>query len=256
MTLHVRTVADSFAAGFLAISAVLTALRTTTIRPELHTERAFADEAGLTLDPFSGDFPIESLNLLSVVSQPSNPVLWALLAALVVAVGAHMLTRIRRPVPSGRQKAETAGLLLAAVWPWLLNPMPLPGLALAALSALLLAGPARPQTGQPGVGNKGDLPIAFVAGWVLVASSSALGMYVHYRLGVEIERAVLAGLLITALVGVWWQLKINGAVTFSLAIIWAMIGIAAATAGASITIATACVLGISAFAVVLVRVTT
>ncbi|ARJ69611.1 hypothetical protein [Paracoccus contaminans] len=81
-------------------------------------------------------------------------------------------------------------------------------------------------------------------------------MYVHFRLGVGLERAVLIGLLVTALLGAWGQLRMNGAITFSLAIIWAMIGFAATTAGTSITIATACVLGISALAVVLVRVTT
>ena len=104
------------------------------------------------------------------------------------------------------------------------------------------------------VGNA--LPVAFIAGWLLVAATSALGMYVHFRLGVDLEQAVLIGLLVTALLGAWGQLRMNGAITFSLAIIWAMIGFAAATAGTSITIATACVLGISALAVVLVRVTT
>ena len=59
-----------------------------------------------------------------------------------------------------------------------------------------------------------------------------------------------------ALLGAWGQLAMNRPVSFALALIWAMIGFAAATAGASIVIATACVLGISALAVVLVRVTT
>ena len=55
---------------------------------------------------------------------------------------------------------------------------------------------------------------------------------------------------------VWLQLKIDRFPTFSLAVIWGMIGLAGETVGYSITIATACVLGISALAVVLVRVTT
>ena len=47
-----------------------------------------------------------------------------------------------------------------------------------------------------------------------------------------------------------------GTIVIGLAVIWAMIGLAGGTVGYSITIATACVLGISALAVVLVRVTT
>lgn len=255
MTLQGRTIADSFAAGSFAISAVLTALRTTTIRPELHTGRVF-DTGGLSFALPDDPLGKAGLNLLGVVSQPSNPVLWILLAAVVVAVGAHMLSRIRQPVPPGREWAETVALMLAAVWPWLLNPMPLPGLALAALSAGLLTQGVMPQSGGTRREGGGDLPVAFIAGWLLVAATSALGMYVHFRLGVDLEQAVLIGLLVTALLGAWGQLRMNGAITFSLAIIWAMIGFAATTAGTSITIATACVLGISALAVVLVRVTT
>ena len=59
-----------------------------------------------------------------------------------------------------------------------------------------------------------------------------------------------------ALLSVWIQLRIDRFPSFALAVIWAMIGLAGETAGTSITIATACVLGISALAVVLVRVTT
>ena len=75
-------------------------------------------------------------------------------------------------------------------------------------------------------------------------------------MGLGLERAILLGLLAAALASVWVQLRIDRFPSFSLAVIWGMIGLAAETAGFSITIATACVLGISALAVVLVRVTT
>lgn len=88
-----------------------------------------------------------------------------------------------------------------------------------------------------------------------MAATSALGL-VLFDLGMGLERAILLGLLVAALAAAWVQLRLPRLVMFSAAAIWAMIGIAAATAGTSITIATACVLGISAVAVVVVRTTT
>lgn len=253
MTHKARNIADSFAAGLFAISTALTALRTSTVRPELHTERALMDGAELAFAAPAG--ARGGLNLLGLVSQPSNAVLWALLVAVIVATGAHALGRLRRPMPSARERADTIGFLLGAAWPWVLNPAPLTGLALAGLSVLLLTRGIVRHAGGTAQAH-GDLPVAFVAGWLLVAASSALGMYLHLRMGMGLESAILAGLLVTALLGARVQLKMDGGASFSLAIIWAMIGFAAATAGTSITIATACVLGISALAVVLVRVTT
>lgn len=256
MRVIVRTVLDSFAAGSFAISALLTALRTTTMRPDLHTERALLDDrfpplAGLSFVPSE-----LKRNLLGPVSQPGNPVLWTLLAAVVIATGLHLISRLHRREPQVREGALALGLLCGAVWPWVLNPIPLAGLALAVASCLLLVGGIMPgPRGRPPPAVD-DLPIAFVAGWMLMAATSALGMYVHHRLGLELERSVLIGLLPAALLGAWFQLRMEGGVTYSLALIWGMIGFAAATAGSSITIATACVLGISALAVVVVRVTT
>lgn len=245
-----RILMDSFAAGAFAISAVLTALRTTTLSPDLHTEQAFMSRDLADMS--------NAHNLLGVVAQPTNPVLWALLAAVLVATGLYLAARAGRAargsVPHGLQ---TLGLICAAAWPWILNPSPLAGLVLAAVSCLLLAaGIMRRDPGAPRGGWLEDLAMPFVAGWLLMAATSSLGMYVHEYLGVGLERATLIGLLPAALLGAWGQLRMDGAITFSLAIIWAMIGFAAATAGSSITIATACVMGISALAVVLVRVTT
>lgn len=256
MKLLARQIADSFAAGLFAISTTLTALRTSTVHPELHTDRAMMDADELYFAPPIAPPGHSDHNLLGLVSQPSNAVLWALLAVVVIAVGVHTISRIRRPVPSRREWLDTLGLMLGAAWPWAVNPAPAVGLALAALSVMLLAGGMTRdgRTSTPAAG--GDLPIAFVTGWLLVAGSSALGTYLHLRLGFGLERAMLTGLLLTALLGAWLQLKMDSGASFSLAIIWAMIGFAAATAGSSITIATACVLGISALAVVLVRVTT
>lgn len=272
MTRTALATAESFAAGSFAISALLTALRTSTLRGELHTERAVLDRAGVAFQTLADVEPAARANLLGPVTQPSNPVLWALLAAVILAAVLHAARPRRGAEPARLPAMQIGGLLLAAAWPWVLNPAPLAGLALAALSCgLLIAGliangqptrdgwrgleedAAAPPARPPGVG---DLPMGFIAGWVLMAATSAVGMYVHHHFGLGVERSVLLGLLPAALLGAWGQLAMNRPVSFALALIWAMIGFAAATAGASIVIATACVLGISALAVVLVRVTT
>lgn len=266
MNRHASIAAEAFAAGSFAISVLLTALRTTDTLAALHTEQVLLEPRTAPLSGFSAPVVAVRDNLLSVVSQPTNPVLWALLIAVILAALMHVLTASRNRYSTPRSWMLPAGLLVAALWPWVLNPAPLAGLPLAALSCLLLVrglsdtlGDTTPDADpvEP-ILRAGPAPqlTAFIAGWLLVAATSALGTFVHHRLGMGLERSVLVGLLLAALLGAWGQLRMERAVTFSLAIIWAMIGFAAAAAGASITIATACVLGIAALAVVLVRVTT
>lgn len=246
----VRTVASlAFALSTLTV-AVVTQAGSTGFDPDI-----MLLDGGI-FAPRALTHPHHSLtDLIGAISQPTNFVLWSLLAAVLFAAVVDLGLRLysRSPASNGLQ---IAGLLLAAAFPWLINTVPIVGLSLGAASCLLLVFSIAPRpVGQRGYGLW-DLPIAFVAGWVLAASCSALGMYIHHRLGLGFERGVLLSLFVAALFGAWAQLRLESNVTYSLALIWAMIGFAAATAGASITIATACVLGIAALVVVLVRVTT
>ena len=90
--------------------------------------------------------------------------------------------------------------------------------ALAALSCLLLVrrlsdtlGDTTPDADpvEP-ILRAGPAPqlTAFIAGWLLVAATSALGTFVHHRLGMGLERSVLVGLLLAGghLSYVAWQL--------------------------------------------------
>ena len=257
-----RNIIDSFAAGSLGISAVLTALRPTTKHPGLRTMASDFNTvmAPMTLLPGDPSFrPSGDENLLGIAAQPTNPVLWALLIAVLAALVLHILLPAQRLGGRMRGATRTAGLLAGAVWPWVVNPMPLLGLTIAVLSILMLVHSLSWPTGRRPPWSRrmvSELPVAFVAGWLMMSACSSLAMYVHVRLGLGLERSVLLGMLIASLAGAWAQLRLEGAVTWSLALIWAMIGFAAAAAGASITIATACVLGIAALTVVVVRVTT
>lgn len=264
MNRSLQIVIEVFAAGSFAISALLTALRTLTDwaparSSPLSFERTLAGR--MALGDGSG-----GLSLLGIVAQPTSAILWLLLAAVLLATVLHLVARARARFAPPLPLAISAGLALAALWPWVIGPAPLVGLALAAAACTALtlgiaqlpeeppAG-AEVQSGSDSLSGAGAHPLAFVAGWVVMAAANALGL-VLFGMGMGLERSILLGLLVAALAAVWVQLRLQPLVTFSVAAIWAMIGIAAVTAGTSITIATACVLGISALAVVVVRMTT
>ena len=263
MNRSLQIVIEVCAAGSFAISALLTALRTLTDwaparSSPLSFERTLAGR--MALGDGSG-----GLSLLGIVAQPTSAILWLLLAAVLLATVLHLVARARARFAPPLPLAISAGLALAALWPWVIGPAPLVGLALAAAACTALAlgiaqlpeppVGAEVQSGSESLGGAGAHPLAFVAGWVVMSAANALGL-VLFGMGMGLERSILLGLLVAALAAVWVQLRLQPLVTFSVAAIWAMIGIAAVTAGTSITIATACVLGISALAVVVVRMTT
>lgn len=242
---------EAFTAGLFAISAVLTALRTVTAWDNLYTNP-------LTFDrPIMGRMALQGggseINLLGVMAQPTNVILWGLLTAAVAAAILHVVGRLQERFGPPLPTAINLGLLSATAVPWIINALPLPGLALSVLACALMVYGIKTH-GEPRRGL-GLHPIAFLCGWLVMVTSASLSLLAYY-MGMGIERAILLGLLAAALPAVWIQLRIDRVPSFSLAVIWGMIGLAAETAGASITIATACVLGISALAVVLVRVTT
>ncbi|HMM08142.1 MAG TPA: hypothetical protein PKA35_03355 [Paracoccus solventivorans] len=264
MNRNLQVLIEVATAGGFAVSALLTSLRTLSgWAPVTNTPLSF--ERTLTGRMSLGG-GADELSLLGLVAQPTTALLWALLAAVLGAVVLHLAARLRGRRAPPQPPAIALGLVMAALWPWVIGPAPLPGLALAAAACTALTlglawqcdaaqAQAEPIPGVEIPPAPGASALAFVAGWVVMAATSALGL-VLFDLGMGLERAILLGLLVAALAAAWVQLRLPRLVMFSAAAIWAMIGIAAATAGTSITIATACVLGISAVAVVVVRTTT
>ncbi|HRO14590.1 MAG TPA: hypothetical protein PLL33_06030 [Paracoccus sp. (in: a-proteobacteria)] len=194
-------------------------------------------------------------HLVSIVSQPVNPALWSLLIGALLAAVAHLALRVRcRFVPPLRWTVSL-GFLTAAAWPWVIDMSPLLGLVLAAGATALLIQGLILDLGR--VEHMLELtPLGLVAGWQLVAAAGTAALALHALLGLGLDRATLLALLGMSLAGARVQMMIGPNISFSLALIWAMIGIAAASLGISITLATACVLGIASLAVVIVRVTT
>lgn len=251
MNRNLQAVIEAFTAGLFTISVVLTSLRTVTTWDDLYTDRlTFAR-------PISGRVALQGegggINLLGIVSQPTNIILWALLIAAIAAAVLHVVGRLQERFGPPLPTAINLGLLCATASPWVVNVIPVLGIGLAGLACVLVVyGISTHPLPERGVSL---FPIAFLAGWLLMTACSALSLLIYY-MGLGLERAILLGLLAAALSAVWLQLRIDRFPSFSLAVIWAMIGLAGGTVGYSITIATACVLGISALAVVLVRVTT
>lgn len=267
MNRNLQVANEALAAGTFAVSALLTALRTLTGWGPFTSGALSLDRSPtgrILLDSGPGQ-----PSLLGIVAQPTTAILWGLLVAMLLAVGLYVAARLQARHAPPQPPAIALGLVMAALWPWVTGPAPLPGLVLAAAAcAMLVLGiaqqcnlvPDRPEPTAPGseiARAPGAYPLAFVAGWLVMAATTSLGLVLFdLGLGLGLERAILLGLLVAALAAVWVQLRLPRLVTFSMAAIWAMIGIAAETAGTSINIATACVLGISALAVVVVRTTT
>lgn len=267
MTRQLQVLIEAFAAGFFALSTLMTpvwAARMFYTTTPLDAASLLLMESRLDMAP----------QVLDVVSYPDNAVMWALLIAAVIAallhLGWRLADRMSPPAPWALIWGLTAGGLyhLGA----LIDPLLALALGLAA-AGLMIVGvidpPARrraaavpapdpdPADAEVRHGRGAQLwAAAFVAGWTLMIACAALVEVAHDTLGIGPERAMLLGLLVAAHVATRAQLQIGAVISFALAVIWAMIGIAASTVSASITIATACVLGIAALAVVVVRVTT
>lgn len=208
-------------------------------------------------------------DVMGMVSHPSNAVMAAMLAVVAAAALWHFLWRLTDRASAPAPWPLIAGLGLAALYHLVEHGNPLAGFATSAGAAALMVWgitSTRPEQAHPPRATpaedrrrfaRGRLWTGgFIAGWLLMVACTTMAEATHLSLGLLPERAMLLGLLVAALIATRTQLFIGGIISFSLAVIWVMIGVAAGTVSASITVATACVLGISALAVVIVRVTT
>ena len=251
MNNRARCLLEALAAGFFAVSTLIAAARATgpdavALAGPMVVDERFASVVRLTGE--SGKLP----RLLDMLTLPSDPIIGTLLLATAAAAVFRAITLLRRNECNPLSIPAALGLFLAGMWPWLDMLWP----AASPLVAILAAASMVTGIITAGRGRDWRAPFtaAFIAGWLLIVGALAAGSYLQPAAGTE--RAMLAALLATALIGTRVQLQIGGTIGFSLALIWAMIGISAATVSISITIATACVLGISALAVAVVRVTT
>ncbi|MDS9467150.1 hypothetical protein RGQ15_06130 [Paracoccus sp. MBLB3053] len=149
----------------------------------------------------------------------------------------------------------STGLAAGAIWPWLMDSRPTAALLFAGIMLTGFLGAALRGT-RDGMQVRQSAALGFAAGWATLATCALFATILQKQLGASQTLAAAIGILIAALASVSIQLRLGPNISYSVAVIWGMIGIAAGSVAAQATLATMAVLGIAVIAVALVRVTT
>lgn len=234
------------------------------------------------------------VDLLAALLKPQIWLVWGLLGAAMAALGTYAARRLhdglraRRarladagaadqpdlapaalgPLTAGsmarlydddQSLAEHAPLLIGlsanALWPWLIAPLPLGAqmlalIAVAGILSALLRG--RRRAGQ----ITQSWPLGFFAGWVWLLGSAALAWALQDQTGASDTTSAILAILTCAGAAFALQLHLGRRIGFSVAVIWGLIAMAAATVFVDAVVASVAVLCIAYIALGLVRATT
>ena len=193
--------------------------------------------------------------------QPDVAATAALLLATWVVLAFHATRRVLERGDAQPQDYRDAdawlitGLVAGAVLPWIHAAHPLLGLLLCATMLAGFIGAALAVTRLGGqMRHSGAL--GFAAGWATLACCAAFATFLQVRLGAPVTLAAGVAILIAALAAVHIQLQLGRTISYSIAVIWGMIGLAAGSVAVEAALGTMAVLAIAVIAVALVRVTT
>lgn len=213
--------------------------------------------------------PVDMVDILLV---PRSAASLSLLLVLGCALAYHALRRWDADVaPAYGSKASFAryrpqssltrhaplavGLLAGALWPWLEISRPLTALVLAGIMATGLVVAALAGVRQEGRLRK-SAALCFVAGWATLAASAMLASLLQHDLGAPPLLAACLGLSLAAVLTVSVQLRLGRMISYSVAVIWGLIAIAAGAMLDNVGMATLAVLAIAVIAFPLVQVST
>lgn len=195
--------------------------------------------------------PMATLPQLYV--QPQNLLMWGLLIALWSLLLADGITRYLNPAepdPHSAWLPFTLALMVGAVWPWLVGfHKPLATLGALLMLTAALCGAIRARSQRRSV-------TAFFAGWSIALGSATLATLIGAPLALTTPQTAILAILPGAVIGMVAQERLDGALGFSVAMIWAFCAIALSTMGSSPGVALAAIIGISGMGVVLVRAAT
>lgn len=212
---------------------------------------AESDATGLLL----AERPVD---MIQILLMPQGPVTLSLLAVLCLGLGYHGL-RLWRGAGMGGP-GLTLGLAAGALWPWLADGRPLAAAALALVMMAGLVTAALAGLRQEGFRQEGrsrnSAALSFAAGWATLAAMAMVAALLKRDLGVPALLAACVGLSLAALITVSVQLRLGRSISYSIAVIWGLIAIAAGAMLASVGLATLAVLAIAVIAVALVQVST
>lgn len=198
-------------------------------------------------------------SLLALFLQPRHAALWLLLIAVWVSVIAHAVLTMQRDSGNARGFAADqfpliGTLLIGAIWPWMIGSHPSVGVLgsvsmLIGLLILAVRGAARGRRIH-------DSPMIGVFGaWVTIVTFSAFGMLMVEG-GASVILAATLVLLMACAAGGVLQLQTQGSGAYTITLIFAFLGIAAAMLETSPMVSIAAVMAIAAMTFVLVQVTT
>lgn len=146
----------------------------------------------------------------------------------------------------------TIALMGGALWPWVTIHAPTAGFLLAATT--MLAAITTVVRGQrDGSKIRQSAAVGLFAGWMTVVTYAAFGSFMADQINVPPHAAAMVALLLCTGTGVFVQLQLGRGVSYSIGLIWALVGVAALTMNSDPLTAMAATLGISAMAIVLVR---
>lgn len=238
--------------------------------------------------------PLGQIDLMTVLLEPGHWIVWGLLfcamAGLCVYVARRLQDSLRarraRLADAGRQDgpdlAPTAagpltarsmarlydgdqtfgeyaplliGLAASAVWPWLMERWPLVAQALALVAVIgVLSAVMRGRRSAGQITQSWSL--GFFAGWVWLSGCAALARFLQDQTGASATTCTILSILVCAGGTFAIQLHLGRNTGFSVAVIWGLIAIAAATIFVNAVFATVAVLCIAYIALGLVRATT
>lgn len=189
--------------------------------------------------------------------DPGNVVMWALLLALWAALMMDAVGQWFDPSDTTPDTASgtaapvwpllSSALLLAALWPWLMEALPW----LAVLAALATAAAAFVATLR--AEGQRRPAIGFLAGWSLGLAAATLAERLGAPFGMTLAQTAMLAILPATGFGMAAQLSIGRPIGFSVGLIWAFCGLATTTMGFSPMTAVAAILGIALMATVLIR---
>lgn len=210
--------------------------------------------------------------IATVFADPAAAALKLLLLLVWISVLAHVTRtvlrfRADRAAGGGRRAlhardhrlVEHGPLILslaaAAAWPWVTEAAPVAGFLLALAMAAGALGAAL-MGDRDGAGTRRRLTVGIYAGWAVAAMFTAFAGLLTDRLGVSASLSSLIAIILLAATAIEAQLRLGAVIGFTIAVVWALIGVAADAMQQDATVATAAVIAIAAMSTVLVRVTT
>lgn len=279
------------AGAYLLIAATLAFIASLT----LYALRPIAGGLPLGLDRpvmsiIDGAAPIVMTDLFL---RPRSLALSMLMAATMAALGWHALRRFqdvqrlriaemalqarrsarRNPATSGPPTPDEllewhshdvsltehglliGGLIAGTVCPWLIAHKPEHAFGMAVLMLFGMLGAALRGV-RHGFHIRKSAALGFAAGWVTLVAFAFFITLLQKTMGVPLALAGAVGLTLAAFAAVAAQLRLGRNISYSVAVILGLIGIAAGTVTGSAALATMAVLAIAVIVVALVQVTT